>query len=317
MAILAIVFIISALILAKSADYFTDAAAKIGKALGAPPFIIGVTVVAIGTSLPELVSSIVAVTRGASEIVAGNIIGANIASIFFILGIVVILGRKVKIDYDIISVDLPFLLGSALLLTFAVWDKEFTWTEGALFLVGIVVYLAYTVYSEKNPKDMRIEKQIKREGQRKKKFEPQTILKLAGGGFGIYIGATSLVDSVVGLAEGLHIGTGIIAMTAVAIGTTLPELFVSIAAVRKGNPEIAIGNIIGSNIFNSLGIMGAASLFGTIIVPASVLTFGIPMLLAGTLLFIFITDDREITAWEGWLLIIFYTFFIGKTLGII
>ena len=314
MAIPAIVFIVSALILAKSADYFTDAAAKIGRVLGAPPFIIGVTVVALGTSLPELVSSIVAVTSGASEIVAGNIIGANIANIFFILGIIVILGRKVKIDYDIISVDLPFLLGSALLLTFAVWDGKFTWTEGALFLVGIVIYLAYTVYAEKNPKDTRIEKQIKK--GRKKKLEAQTALNFFGGGIGIYIGATSLVGSVVQLGEVLDIGTGIIAMTAVALGTTLPELFVSIVAVRKGNPEIAIGNILGSNIFNSLGIIGVASLFGSIAVPASVLMFGIPMLLAGTFLFIFITEDREITAWEGWLLLVFYVFFLGKTLGI-
>lgn len=312
----AIVFVISALILAKSADYFTDAAAKIGRALGMPLFIIGVTVVAMGTSLPEFVSSIIAVTKGASEIVAGNIIGANIANIFFILGIIVILGRKVKIDYDIISVDLPFLLGSALLLIFAIWDREFTWAEGALFLVGIVVYLAYTVYAEKNPKDRRIEKQIKKNGKGKK-IEPHTILKFIGGGIGIYVGANSLIDSVMQLADILGIGTGIIAMTAVALSTTLPELFVSITAVRKGKPELAIGNILGSNIFNSLGIMGAASLFGAISVPASVLAFGVPMLLAGTLLFIFITEDREITSWEGWLLLIFYTFFLGKTLGII
>ena len=316
MLIPAIVFILSALILAKSADYFTDAAAKIGRALGAPLFIIGVTVVAIGTSLPELVSSIVAVTKGVSEIVPGNIVGANIANIFLILGIIVILGRKVKIDYDIISVDLPFLLGSALLLVFAIWDRQFTWLEGSLFLVSMVIYLAYTVYAEKNPKDPRIEKQIKK-GGKGKNIVAETIIKFLGGGIGIYIGATSLVESVTRLTEILEIGNGIISMSAVALSTTLPELFVSIAAVRKGKPELAIGNILGSNIFNSLGIMGLASLFGTIAVPASVLAIGVPMLLAGTFLFIFITEDREITSWEGWLLLIFYVFFLGKTLGIL
>ncbi|MAE68815.1 conjugal transfer protein TraR [bacterium] len=312
-----VVFLIGIGVLVKSADLFTGAAEKLGKALGAPPFIIGVTIVALGTSLPELASSIIAVIQGSSEIVVGNVIGSNVANIFLVLGIVAIVAKKIKIDFDIIRVDLPFLLGSALLFTVAIWDGEFTWKEGILFLIGIVIYLIYTVHVEKKPKDTEIEEAIKSELPKERKLRPKTIVILVLSGIGIYIGAKFTVDSVIDIAGMLKIGTEIIATTAVALGTSLPELFVSVSAALKGKSGLAAGNILGSSIFNIFAIMGIPALFGVLVIPASVLVFSLPMMLIATFLFVFITQDREITKWEGWLLILFYIFFIGKIVGIL
>ncbi|MFQ5887680.1 MAG: sodium:calcium antiporter [Candidatus Hydrothermarchaeales archaeon] len=100
------------------------------------------------------------------------------------------------------------------------------------------------------------------------------------------------------------------------MGTSLPELTVSITAARVGKPEIAIGNVLGSNIFNSLAVMGISALFGTLLIPQSILTFALPLMLIATLLYLFITQDRQITKWEGWLLLLFYLFFIGKILNL-
>ena len=128
----------------------------------------------------------------------------------------------------------------------------------------------------------------------------------------IFIGAKYTINSVIQLSELLNLGTEIIAISAVALGTSLPELMVSITAARKGKAEIAVGNILGSNIFNTFAVMGIPALFGVLIIPQSILSFGLPLMLAATLLYFFITQDNEITKWEGWMLIMFYAFFVIK-----
>ena len=135
--------------------------------------------------------------------------------------------------------------------------------------------------------------------------------------FFIYIGAKFTVDSLVVIAGLFNIGSEIIAVSALALGTSLPELMVSVQAARNGKPEIAVGNILGSSIFNALGVMGIAGLFGVLPISSSILTFALPMMLIATLLYYFITEDNEITKWEGWFLILFYIFFIGKLLNVL
>ena len=128
----------------------------------------------------------------------------------------------------------------------------------------------------------------------------------------IYVCAEYTVTSVIKLSEILPIGTEIIAFSAVALGTSLPELLVSVVAARRGNPDIAVGNILGSsNIFNALVVMGIPGLFTTLAIPRGMTTFALPMMLVATLLYLFITYDRQITRWEGLLLVVFYVFFVG------
>lgn len=315
------VFLVSLFVLVKASDYFTDAAEKIGLWLGIPVFFIGVTIVAIGTSLPELISSVMAVLSGTTEFVVGNVLGSNIANIFLILGIAGIIAKKqLKLSRNILHVDLPFLIGTSFLLAIMIWDGQFTLFEGILSLSTLFIYSIYLIKSREHPeKEVRkqlqgIRKEISINGKPKIKIRlPPKIwfILLISLAF-IYVGARYTVESVINLSQLLNIGAEIIAMSAVAIGTSLPELAVTVSAVRRGKPEIAVGNILGSNIFNTLAVMGLPALFGTLIVPSVMLTFGLPVMIIATLMFLFITEDQRITRWEGWLLLMFYVLFIAK-----
>jgi len=304
-----VIFVISLIVLIKASDFFTVSAEKIGLYFGMPAFIVGVTIVAVGTSLPELISSIFAVLQGATEIVVGNVIGSNIANIFLILGVAALIGKKIKISYELIHVDLPFLVASAFLFAVMIWDGTFTIGEGILSIIGIAIYFLYTTHSESKDKEKLVKREIK---VKKKKLELSTIVVLIISMVFIYIGARYTVESVIELSKILNIGTEIIAISAVALGTSLPELMVTVSAARRGNAEMAVGNVLGSNIFNTFAVMGIPALLGTLVIPQNIITFGLPMMLIATLLFFFITQEKEITKWEGYLLLLFYVFFIGK-----
>ncbi len=307
-----IIFIASIYTLVKSSDYFTDSAEKIGLHFKIPAFIVGVTIVAIGTSLPELISSIFAVIAKSSEIVIGNVVGSNIANIFLVLGVAAIFGKKLKVDFGLVHVDLPILFGATVLLAIAAWDGEFLLIEALLALALLTFYMLYTVQTQKADKKLKKEVRKKKEDKLKTKVWLTLILSA----FFIFLGAKYTVESVIAISQMLDIGKEIIAVTAVALGTSLPELFVSITAAKKGNASMAIGNVLGSNIFNTLGIMGISALFGTLIIPKSILTFSLPIMVLATLTYFFTTQDREVTQWEGWMLIILYILFIGKTFNL-
>ena len=307
-----IVFVVSLFVLIKASDYFTHSAEKIGLFFGIPLFIVGATIVAVGTSLPELISSIFAVLRNSSEIVVGNVVGSNVTNIFLVLGIAAIVGKKLKLTYELVHVDLPLLIGSAFLLAVTIWDGIFSFPEALLCLASIILYLLYTISTKKEHENIEIKKETKEEVKQGRKLDWKTLVILAVSAFFIYLGAKYTVESIIKLSEIFNIGKEIIAISAVALGTSLPELMVTISATKKGKPEMAVGNILGSNIFNALAVMGIPALIGTLIIPHSILTFGLPMMLIATLLYFFITHDKEVTKWEGWLLVIFYVFFIGK-----
>ncbi|MBN1275572.1 calcium/sodium antiporter [Candidatus Woesearchaeota archaeon] len=315
------VFITSIVVLVKSSDWFTEAAERIGVRFGLSSFLIGVTIVAIGTSIPELVSSLIAAFIGQGEIVAGSVIGANIARILLVLGLAAIVGKKLNIVHELISVDLPFLVGSAFIMALMLWDGVFTPVEGLLSLGVLFVYFAYTAVSEERSdpeisKEMRSEvRELRTEVKAPESWwEPWAMLAIAG--VLIYAGARFTVQSVTEIAGLLGVGSHIVAVVALGLGTSLPELSVTIAAARHHKAEIAVGNLLGSNIFNSFGVMGFPALFGPLAVPASLLEFALPVMVAATFLYLFITQDKQITKWEGWLLLIFYAFFVGRITGL-
>ena len=309
-----LIFIASLFILVKSADYFTDSAEKIGIHFGIPAFIVGVTIVSIGTSLPELLTSLIAVFQGSSEIVIGNVVGSNITNIFLVLGVSAIVGKHLRITHEIAKIDLPLLVGSAFLLTICVIDGYFSFIEAIFCILGLIIYLLYTFYAERSNKDVEIKRELN--GQlRKKKLHKKTLIILFLSAFFIYVCSKFTVESVINISKLIGVGTEIIAASAVALGTSLPELFVSATAARKGKPEIAIGNVLGSNIFNSLAVLGISGIFGSLIIPKNMIYFGLPMMLVATFFFIFMTQTKDVSKWEGWLLVLFYVFFIGKLFG--
>ncbi|MCB0687634.1 MAG: calcium/sodium antiporter [Saprospiraceae bacterium] len=294
----------SLFVLIKGSDWFVDSAERIGLSLGVSPFIIGVTIIAFGTSLPELASSISSVLNNQSEIVLGVVIGSNITNILLVLGLVSTVGRVVKMDYDIMDIDMPMLIGSSFLLWFCLADQHFSFFEGIVFLIGLSIFLINSLSSNE-----------KSELERPKASWRDVFLLILGGIFVKY-GADFTVDAISKLAQGFNIETTILAQTLVALGTSLPEVAVSMTAAMKGKPGIAVGNVLGSNIFNTYAVVGIPSFLGELVITDETISFYLPFMVACTILFAFITNGGRITRWEGYMLLLFYLFFFNHSFGI-
>ena len=301
------VLVISIAVLVLASDYFISGAERIGLGLGMSPFLIGVFIVGIGTSLPELVSSIVSVYQGHSEIVIGNVLGSNITNIFLVLGIGAIVGTRFNLSYDLMRVDLPFLTGSSILLALMIFDRSFTLGEAIICLIALAAYFYTTVGAQQDDETLKEKEGVK--------FFDVAIV--GGAAVLIFIGAKFTVDSVIRLSALLGIGSEVIALSAVALGTSLPEVMVSISAARKGKAEMIVGNIIGSNIFNTFGVMGVAGCMGKLEIPAGITKFSLPVSIAAAFMYFIITKNQEINRNEGNILLIFYGFYLCALFGIV
>ena len=297
------VFVISLATLIISADFFIRACERIGLALGIPEFIIGVTIIAVGTSLPEMVTNIVAVLDHSGEIVPGNVIGSNITNICLVLGVIGLFSKDSRLEFDVMKVDLPMLIGATCYLGITLWDLQFTFFEAILSLIFLGLYLAFIVDTGKVEEEL--EPLEENTLDRSYLWKEPLILLISG--YIIYLSASYNISAINSLGGLMHIPKEVIALTAVALGTSLPELIVSIVAVKKGFTEMAVGNILGSNIFNIFAVMGVPSFFGEIIITPLVLDyFALPLTILATLLAFVIIRDRVIRKWEGGLLIAMY-----------
>lgn len=316
----AVVFVLSLVVLVKGADWLIASAEKIGLALGISPFIVGVTIVGIGTSLPELISSLVAVWQGVGEVVVANAVGSNVANILLIVGLAAVIGRQMVVTKSLIDLDLPLLaITSALLLVMA-WDGEVTLGEAVLMLISYGVYLLYTIiHKETETIDDGVSAgpKPKNEGMTpphplEVKLSGKDFLMLAAGVIGLTLGAKYLIDALVNLSDLLGISAGVIAITAVALGTSLPELLVSAKAAFNKKPEVALGNIFGSNVFNSLVVIGLPGLFGRLSIDSQTMAIGVPVMIIATVLFVISGISRRIHIWEGTFFLLLYVLFIAK-----
>ncbi len=296
------VFLISLGVLLKSADIFTDTVEILGKKFNIPPFILGVTVVALGTSLPELASAIMAL-EFASEIVLGNVIGSNITNILLVLGFsTLFLKKEEKITWDLLHGDLTFIIASTIMLGAILMDGFISIPEALILILGYVIYMIYNFdINKKTDHELRDE---------------QLDFNILGVGVIlvtialIAISAYFLIESAVEIALYLNIGSEVIALTLIALGTSLPELTVSLFAVKKGNIATAIGNITGSNIFNTFIVVGIPRLLGDLIVTATIFPEMYLYLLIAVTLFISVILDNKIHRFEGAVLFLFYILFL-------
>ena len=253
----------------------------------------------------------------------GNVVGSNITNICLVLGVVAVASKQIRLEFDLMRVDLPMLIGSAFVLILSVYDDQFTLLEGLICLGGMGLYIAYVFYQGKeDPGDISLDPaaEVDQKVMADYKFtwkEPVTLIVSAAI---IYLSARFNVESIVNLSHAFNIGEGFIALTAVALGTSLPELVVSIVAVRTGNGEMAVGNVLGSNIFNVFAVMGIPRLFGKISVSeqsrhasgVSDIDFSLWTMAAVTLIAFFMLQDKKLVRWEGWLLLIIYALFLGN-----
>lgn len=317
------IFIISLALLVKSADWFIESAEKIGLAFKIPPFVIGITIVALGTSFPELASSIAAVLKGASEIVIANALGSNIANILLVIGLSAIAARCLIVKRSLIDLDSPLLISATAIFAFVMWDREIVFGEGILLILAFIVYFSYTIFQkrEEEKESSEVVEVLPSRVERRKKeapsaLTPKVYIFLIIGVIGLTIGANYTIESVLKLSEILKISTSLIAITAIAIGTSLPELVVSVKAALKKKYEIALGNIFGSNVFNILLVVGIPALIKPLSVDELTFRVGLPFLAIATLLFVISGISRKIHLWEGAMYLLIYVLFIAKLTGL-
>ncbi len=231
--------------------------------IGITPLVVGLTVVAFGTSAPELVVSLKAALLGNSSISLGNVIGSNIANIALILGVAALI-RPLNVHANVIMREIPIMIGISILLIMLLLDGEIGFIDGVIFVTGIFIYTIVNIILARKEKNPEVDAEFK-EGLESKLSIPVSILFLVVG-LGLLIwGANLFVQSAVAIAKLFNVSDAIIGLTIVAVGTSLPELITSIVASYKKEADIAIGNVVGSNIFNILSILGITAL----IIPVS------------------------------------------------
>lgn len=238
-------------LLVKGSDFFVDGSAGIAARFGISQLVIGLTIVAMGTSAPEAAVSITAALEGSADIAIGNIVGSNILNIFIILGIAAVIA-SMRVEKSTIKYEIPYMIGCSVLLLCMGLDGEITRFEGIVLWIAFIAYLVYLLLQAKKNKE---EMQQTKDG----KLWTEAIF-IVGGLVAIILGSKLAVYGATGLARALGISERFIGLTIVALGTSLPELFTSVNAARKGKADIAIGNIVGSNIFNVLFVIGTTGL---------------------------------------------------------
>ena len=238
--------------LVKGADWFVDGSSAVARRFGIPQLVIGLTIVAMGTSAPEAAVSLTAALKGDAEITIGNIVGSNILNILIILGLSSLL-CNLAVAKSTIRIENPFMIGITLVLLVLGLDGTISFFDGVILIVLFIVYLSYLFW-------------MARKGQETVEEEAKSRSLLMDLGFTviglvlIVFGSNVTVDAATELALIFGVSERFIGLTIVALGTSLPELFTSVAAARKGNADIAIGNIVGSNIFNILFVVGLSGL---------------------------------------------------------
>ncbi len=296
----ATLFVIGLAVLLKGADFFTESSATIARKIGVSDIVIGMTLVAFATSIPELAVSLTAAFENAPGIALGNVLGSNIANIGLVLAILILIS-KVGVNRESRKGGAVMLL--ALILASALIINGINQLVGALLFSMIVFYVVHTVVFAR-PAAKAIIPPIEVN-------MPKLLVLLAIGLGGIILGGRLVVDSAIHIAKTFGISEILIGVTVIAIGTSLPELTTSLIAAKKGYSDLAIGNLIGSNLFNITAILGAAAIISPIAVTKSVIFIDIPfMLLLGIILVALMHENREISRVHGIVFLAIYALFI-------
>lgn len=289
-------------------DFLVRNSSLLARAFGISPMVIGLTVVAFGTSSPELAASLTAALQGSPEIALGNVVGSNIANIALILALTAVM-YPLRAEAYFLRREMPIMIGTAGLLLLMLLDGYLGAFEGLMLLVLLIVYL-WILF--RGPEKSEVQDEFRQEyGQAARKPSWRAVLG-ALLGLGLLVGgAQLLVTGATSLARGFGVPELIIGLTLVAVGTSLPELATSIIAALKREPDIALGNIVGSNIFNILGILGITTLAQAIAVPYSTVAFDLWVMLGlSTLLLPFLVTGLRLGRREGTAFLVLYVMYV-------
>lgn len=302
-----VLLIIGFAMLIKGADLFVDGAAGVADRFGIPQIIIGLTIVAFGTSAPEAAVSITSALKGSAELAVGNVLGSNIMNVLLILGLTAVI-RPIKMQAQTYKYELPFVMFSTVLVAVLGYvGGSISFFDGIILWVFMILFLVYLFRSAKKGKTDLVEMPDEDGEVAKPKPVWLLILFIILGGAMIVLGSNFTVDSASFIAKKFGMTDRFIGLTIVAFGTSLPELVTSVIAARKGNSDIAIGNIVGSNIFNILFILGTTALI-TNIPYAMNFNFDAAIALAALVILFVLVSNKEKTLkrWGGALMLASY-----------
>jgi cation:H+ antiporter len=304
----AVYFIAGLVLLVLGAEALVRGASKLASSLRVPPLIVGLTVVAYGTSTPEIAVSLQAALAGQADIALGNVVGSNIFNVLFILGLSAIIAPLV-VSRQLVWMDVPIMIGVSVLLLLMALDGRVSRLEGGVLALGVVGYTVFLI------RQARQEKAAAREAADGATLRTWTVnLAYIAAGLGLLaLGARWFVDASIAIARLMGVSELVIALTIVAAGTSMPEVATSIIASIRGERDIAVGNVVGSSIYNILAVLGLAALIapGGVAVAPAALDFDIPVMVAVAMacLPIFVTGHL-IARWEGWL---FFGYYVAYT----
>jgi cation:H+ antiporter len=304
--------ILGLILLVLGGNWLLKSSVGLSLKLNISKIIVGLTVVSFATSAPEMIVSIKAALNGFPDIAVGNVVGSNIGNVGLVLGVVLLI-NAINVETNFYKTDWPMkMMASVLLFFFLILDGKLSRFEGIIFVILLVVFIAFLIKQNK-----KIEVIIKDDVETEMSYFKIFAL-LAVGGFSLWLGSELLVDGAVNLAEGLGVSKRVIAVTVVAIGTSIPELASSIIAAIKKESEISIGNIIGSNIFNILSVLGFTAIIQPIEnVDPKIMSFDIYWLLAfafALLPMVFLPRRNSLSFREGIILVTAYMVFIYFTI---
>lgn len=311
-----ILFLLGFALLLKGAQYLVDGSASLAKKLGVPTLVIGLTIVAFGTSLPELVVNVISAFKGADAVAFGNIVGSNMANILLILGLSAVI-TNLKIQHSTVWKEIPFaLLAVIALLLFSniplldgLEIRSILRTEGLVLILFFIIFLYYVFALAKNHQFP-----VEKSPESIKEYSGFKIgMMIFGGLLALFFGGKWAVEGAIHIARLAGISEYLISITIVAVGTSLPELVTSVTAAFKKNMDIAVGNIIGSNIFNIFWVLGLTAVISPVEFPQGA-NMDILILTAATtllFLFMFIGKKHELERWQGLVFIGLYGAYLG------
>ncbi|MBQ8803661.1 MAG: calcium/sodium antiporter [Tyzzerella sp.] len=288
------------LMLVKGADWFVDGTAGIASKFGIPQLVVGLTIVAMGTSAPEAAVSITAALKGNAGIAIGNVVGSNILNILIILGLTGLI-TSVAVQKSTLMVEIPFMLFVTVVLgVMGMFGNTVGRVEGIILWILFIIYLTYLFWLAKNGPQEEESVNVKEKNVWK------LLISAVVGGVIVVWGSDVTVDAATNIANAVGLSERFIGLTIVALGTSLPELVTSVTAARKGNADIAIGNIVGSNIFNILFVIGTSSLIIPVIFEPSFIVDTTIAILAGVLLWISTYKKKMLTRPWGIVMLVAY-----------
>ena len=296
-----LLLVVGFVMLIKGADWFVDGAASLAGKFGIPQLVIGLTIVAMGTSAPEAAVSISAALQDNAGITIGNVLGSNILNVLVILGLASVI-IPIAVKKSTIKYEIPFtILATAVLAVLGLWDNEISTLEGCIIWALFLVYLGYLFFMTKKG-----DAEVEEADSKLDKVWKMIVFVLIGGGLIVW-GSDVTVDAATNIAKFFNMSDQLIGLTIVALGTSLPELITSVTAAKKGNADIAIGNIVGSNLFNILFVVGTTALITPVVYADSFFVDSIVAVVTMVLLwFLVMNKDRKLKRWGGAILLVGY-----------